>query len=284
MSNVTIRPYRQEDRPRLVELWQTGFGDTKDYIDAYHAMFLKPDGCFVAEADGQVVSAMYIMDGPLLFPPSGRSLSTSYTYALTTDPAYRGRGIGTAVYKACTEASLLRSDAACVMPADMALYPFYERAAGCVPVSRIREAIIPRAELTGTVRDAASPISAGEYYLRRKALLRGRPYAVMTPSLLALEAQHMRRFGGGMFDLDGDIAAVELDGDTCRVLELLAPEGDWADVLATVAQRFPAERYAVRTPLFFPGPGQERPFVLAALSPDIREPLPDDLWWGFAFD
>ena len=51
-----------------------------------------------------------------------------------------------------------------------------------------------------------------------------------------------------------------------------------------VAARFPAERYEVRTPLFYPGPGLARPFVLGSVGPDVREPLPDQLWWGFAFD
>ncbi len=284
MDNVTIRSWRKEDLPRLVTLWQEGFGDDKAYIDAYHSIYLKSGSCLVAEADGEVVSAMYIMNGPLLFPPSGRSLSTAYTYALTTDRAWRGRGIGAAVYKACTAAALQWADAACVLPSEPGLYPFYEKATGCIPVSRIREARISLEDIPGTARDNIASISSGEYYLRRKALLRGLPYAVMTPTLLTLETLHMRRFGGGMLDLDGDIAAVEMDGDTCRVLELLAPEGDWADVLATVAYCFPAKQYDVRTPLFFPGPGEERPFVLAALGPEIRVPLPDDLWWGFAFD
>ena len=94
----------------------------------------------------------------------------------------------------------------------------------------------------------------------------------------------MRLFGGGMFSVEEDVAAVEMNGDVCRVLELLAPEGDWAQVLAAVADRFPAKEYVVRTPLFYPGPGEIRPFVLAALSPEIRQPLPAELWWGFAFD
>ena len=284
MDNVIIRPWRPDDLPRLVALWREGFGDDESYIDAFHALFLKPDACLVAEADGKAVSAMYIINGPLLFPPSGRSLSTAYTYALATDPAYRNRGIGTAVYKACTSAALQWADASCVLPAEPGLYGFYAKASNAVPMSRIREALIPREALTGVVRGAAASISAGEYYLRRKALLRGQPYAVMTPALLSLESLHMQRFGGGMLDLDGDIAAVEMDGDTCRILELLAPEGDWEDVLATVADRFPAERYAVRSPLFFPGPEQIRPFVLGTLNPELQMSVPDVLWWGFAFD
>ncbi len=284
MSQPDIRFARKEDVPRLTALWQDAFGDSQDYIDRFFGLFLHPDSCLAAEVDGKLVSAMYLMDGPLLFPPSGRSLSTTYTYALATDPAYQGQGIGTAVYKACVDAALERSDAACVLPAEKALYPFYERAASCKPVSQVRQAVLTRDQVApGRAEDAVS-VSLGEYYLRRKAILRGRPYALMTRDMFTLEQYQMQRFGGGFISVDGDIAAVEMDGDACRVLELLAPEADWMDVLAAVAARFPAARYELRTPLFFPGPGEERPFILATVRPDAPLLALPGLWWGFAFD
>ena len=101
---------------------------------------------------------------------------------------------------------------------------------------------------------------------------------------LAMESYHMKRFGGGYLSIDGDIAAVEMDGDVCRVIELLAPEGDWREVLEAIAGRFPAEKYLVRSPVFFPGPETERPFMMASLSPDAKTQPPAQLWWGFAFD
>ena len=283
MSDHIIRPWRQEDLPRLEKLWTEAFGDDADYISAFRAHFLRPDTCLVAEADGMAVSAMYILDGPILFPPDGTSLTTAYTYALATDPAYRGRGIGTAVYRACVDAALRHVDAACVLPSEKALYSFYEKANGSTPVSWVREALIPREELIGPA-PGADVISAGEYYLRRKSILRGLPYAVVTTSFLAMEAYHMNRFGGGYLSVDGDIAAVEMDGDTCRVLELLAPEGDWLEVMQAVAEKFPAKKYLVRSPVFFPGPGDVRPFMLATLSPDAKATPPEKLWWGFVFD
>ena len=284
MNDFIVRPWRSEDVPQLAALWAEVFGDSQEYIDKFFSLFLKPGGCMVGQADGRAVSAMYIMDGPLLFPPEGRSLPTAYTYALATDPAYRGRGIGTAVYRACVRAALERADAACVLPAEPSLYDFYSRAAGCVPVSAVREAVFTHEELAGPAEDTAVPISAGEYYLRRKALLRGHPYAVMQTGFMALEGYHIQQFGGGFLSVDGDIAVVELGSDTCRVLELLSPEGDWQDVLRAVAALYPAARYEVRSPVYLPGPGEARPFMLAALRPDV--PLPDmkELWWGFAFD
>ncbi len=283
MSEFTIRPWRKEDRPRLMTLWQDAFGDDTDYIEKFFSLFLRPDACIVAEAEGQAVSAMYVLDGPVLFPPAGKSLSTAYTYALATDPAWRDRGIGTAVYKACVRAALERADAACVLPASPELYAFYEKASGCIPVSSVREAVFARDEIPAADRTAA-PISVGEYYLRRKAVLRGQPYTVLTADLFALESYHIQRFGGGLFSVDGDIAVVEMDGPTCRIVELLAPEGDWMGVLGAIAERFPAERYLVRSPLFCPGPGRARPFVMAAVRPGSALSGGSDLWWGFAFD
>ena len=283
MAEYIIRPWRQEDLPRLETLWTTAFGDDTDYIGAFRANFLQSGSCLVAEADGKAVSAMYILDGPILFPPDGTSLSTAYTYALATDPAYRGRGIGSAVYRACVDKALQVVDAACVLPSEDSLYSFYEKANGSVPVSWVREGVYPREELTSPA-PGADVISAGEYYLRRKSILRGLPYAVVTMSFLAMESYHMKRFGGGYLSVDGDIAAVEMDGDTCRVLELLAPEGDWQDVLAAIAKVFPAERYLVRSPVFFPGPEKERPFMMASLNPAAKAQPPAGLWWGFAFD
>lgn len=284
MRDPMIRPWRQDDLPRLAALWQEAFGDDRAYIDKYHSLFLKPGSCLVAEVDGKPVSAMYIMPGPMLFPPSGKSVPTIYTYALATDPAYRGRGIGTAVYKACSALALSRADAACVLPSGPELYPFYEKANGCVPVSFIREATFTRDDLKAVRAAEAVPITAGEYYLRRKSILRGRPYAVMGGEYLALETYHMRRFGGGFFSLDGDVAAVEMDHGVCRVPELLDADSDGMEAIAAIAAMFPADSYVVRTPVFFSAPGTVRPFMLAALEPELDTLLPDDLWWGFAFD
>ena len=284
MSQLDIRYARPEEKPQLAALWQTAFGDDQDYIRRFFTLFLRPDTCIAAVQDGKVVSAMYLMDGPLLFPPSGKSLSTTYTYALATDPAWRGRGIGTAVYRACARAALERTDAACVLPAEQELYAFYERAVPSVPVSFVRQATLSREEVPAGDPAAAAPISVGEYYLRRKAILRGQPYALMPRDFFSMELYQMQRFGGAFLSVDGDIAVVEHSGDTCRVLELLAPESDWPDVLAAVAARFPAARYELRTPLFFPGPGQERPFMLAVTRPDAPLPSLPTLWWGFAFD
>lgn len=285
MSDHIIRPWREEDRPRLVALWREAFGDDEAYIRAFHDQFLLHDGCLVAEAEGQVVSAMYILDGPLLFPPSDMAMSSAYLYALATDPAWRGRGIGTAVYRACVTAALQRQDAACVLPADTSQVHFYRMAGGVVPVSYIREGHIPAEELSPRPPErVAEPISLGEYYLRRKSLLRGTPYAVMPGTFMRMEARIMELYGGGFYSVDGDILAAEMDGDVCRVKELLAPGGDWKEVLEAAAVHLPAREYEVRTPLVLEGPGEIRPYMTAVFRSTVADPTAGKLWWGFAFD
>ena len=284
MSEWTLRSWREADLPALRSLWADAFGDDEAYIRTFHNLFLRPGSCIVAQAGDRVVSAMYILEGPLLFPPADTAMSTAYTYALATDPAWRGRGIGTAVYHACVASALERQDAACVLPAEPSLYDFYAKAAGASPVSYTREGTVLPEDLAGLARGKAQPVSVGEYFLRRKSLLRGQPYAVISGSFLTMESYTMKRFGGGFFSVEGDIAAAEMDGDTCRVLELLAPGGDWMEVLAAVAEKLPAKTYQVRSPLFMPGPEQTRPFMLAAFRPSSAARMPKGLWWGFAFD
>ena len=284
MSDLIIRPWREADRPRLVTLWQEAFRHDEAYIRAFHDQFLIHDSCLVAETEGQVVSAMYILDGPLLFPPSDMALSSAYLYGLATDPAWRGRGIGTAVYRACVTAALQRQDAACVLPGDEAQFHFFRMAGGVVPVSYIREGRIAAAELSPQPGRDAERISLGEYYLRRKSLLRGTPYAVMPGSFLSMEARAMELYGGGFFSVDGDILAADIDGDVCRVRELLAPGGDWKEVLEAAAVHLPAKEYEVRTPLVLEGPGQVRPYMTAVFRSTVSDPTAGKLWWGFAFD
>ncbi len=283
MAEFIIRPWQTSDLPAMENLWNQAFGDDSDYLQVFQKTFLHPGSCLIAEAGGKPVSAMYILEGPMLFPPDGHSLTTAYTYALATDPAFRRQGIGSAVYKSCVQQALQTVDAACVLPAGPDLYPFYQKTGGCVPVSWAREAVLTREEL-GSSRRRADRITPGEYYLRRKSLLRGYPYAMTTGNFLAMQAYHIRRFGGGFLSLDGDVAAVEMAGDTCRILELLAPEGDWYLSLPAVAELFPAEHYEIRSPVFFPGPEQVRPFMMATLDGPPLDKSAKDLWWGFAFD
>lgn len=280
MSDFLLRPASDADRPALRDLWQRVFGDGDAYIDSFFERLLPGGGCVVAEADGRPVSAMYVLRGLLLLPYRKKRLTAAYTYALATLPEYRGRGIGTAVYKAANAEALAGADAGCVLPAEAGLFPFYENATGAKPLGFIREARLPRAELADTERVMSMRLPGWQYGGIREQYLSGMPHAVFGEALY----DHLEETGTEFFMLDGGVAAVETEGSVCRITELLVPDGDPAAHIATLAAWCPAEEYVVRTPLFYDGPGAARPLVLAALNAAPDFPMTGDLWWGFGLE
>ena len=285
MSDYTIRPWQPGDEAALIELWKTGFGDDEDYIRNFHARFLNIDACLVAECDGKPVSAMYILDGITLFPFRRNTLSAAYTYALATLPEYRGRGIGTAVYRACCEAIWNRGiDAACVLPAEESLYPFYQNATHARPVCAVRETHYTAAELKAVTPTRCIRVGGAEYAAMRSGFLANEAHADMNDDFCLWQEENTDRFGGGMFMLVGGLASAVMEGSRCVIQELLMPNGDEKAAAAAVAAFCPAGEYTVRAPAYWDGDGTVRPTVLASFRSEPKFFVPDDLWWGFAFD
>lgn len=285
MPDYTLRRLRAGDETALRAIWRAGFGDTDEYIDAFFAQFLRPDSVVIAEADGKPVSAMYLLDGPTLWPFRKNHLTSAYAYALATLPDYRGRGIGGAVYRAVCEFGFERGfDAVCVLPAEDGLYPFYEAGGGARVISSVRQVEYTADELKAAPRTMCARISVEEYSNIRELLLATEAHGAMPESFYRWQDEQFERFGGGWFVLGGGCATVERDGDVCRVRELILPEGDELAAAASLAAYCRAERYVVRSPAFWPGRGEVKRHMLARFR---REPdffLPDDLWWGFSFD
>ena len=285
MMDYKLRFWNPGDEDALRRVWKAGFGDSDAFIGEFFARFLKPCACLLAEADGAPVSAMYILEGPVLRPYPGRELISAYTYALATLPAYRGRGIGAAVYKACCEAAFSGgAGAACVLPAEEDLYPFYETAVKNRTASAVREAHYSREELLAVKPSLCARIGAEEYAARRETLLAGRPHGVMPEDFYKWQQTLFGLSGGGFFTVGGGVAAAETEGSVCYFREFLDPCGGAAEAAAAIAAFCPAKDYVVRAPLFFSGPGEARRFVLGALTREPDVPYPEDLWWGFAFD
>jgi GNAT superfamily N-acetyltransferase len=281
MTNYILRPWQPQDKQALIDLWQIAFGDERSYIEGFHNAFLTDENsCVVAEAQGKVVSAMYVIPGHTLYPYRKNTLSAGYTYALATLPDYRGQGIGQAVYKAANEAALKGADLACVLPAEEGLYPFYEKATGAAPLSYIKEARFTRDELAAVPTGMAARIPALKYAGMREMLLGGMPHVTFPNEYFDL----MEQSDTGFFVLEGGVAAAETEGDVCRITELLDPNTDGMKSIASIAKWCPAEEYIVRSPVFFNGPGAVRPLVLATAGSKPAYPMPNDLWWGFGLE
>ena len=280
MCEYILRDWQPGDDGALKTLWKTCFGDTDEFIDGFFDLFPRQDACVVAEADGRPVSAMYILPGQHLFPYRKKTLTAGYAYALATLPEYRNRGIGRAVYKAVSDRILQTADAACVLPAEQTLYPFYENAAGAAPLSYIREARLTKADLAGITPSMGARFPTLEYQAVRSQILSGLPYAVLPEEFYEL----MEASGVEFFVLEHGVAAAETSNGVCRILELLDPDTDAMSSIAGVARWCRAEEYIVRSPLFFDGPGEARPYMLAALKQPPSFPMTGDLWWGLGLE
>ena len=281
MNDFTIREWAPADRPALKALWKTCFEDDDDvFIDAFFEAYLLPGSCLVAEADGQVVSAMYAVPGVTLQLMRRETLNAGYTYALATLPAYRGRGIGSAVYRALCDKVLASADAACVIPAEPALFPLYENASGAKPAAYLREARFAREPLMELHARPAVRFPAHRYGALRENLLAGFPHASFDADYYELH----ELAGVEFFLLEDGLAAAETLDGVCCVRELIDTRRDAMTALAAVAHWCPADEYVVRTPLFLDGPGEARPYALAVTADPEAEPLPKDLWWGFGLE
>ena len=280
MSDFRIRTWTAEDRPQLKALWQIAFGDSENYIDAFMESFLKPDTCLVAEQDSKVVSAMYILSSLEFHLKRKTVLSAGYTYALATLPEYRGRGIGSAVYKACSDLILKSSDISCVLPAQSDLYPFYEESSGAKPVSFVRESVFSRADLEKAEPFRAMRVTAIDYSRMRDALLSDKPHVSFPDAFFTM----MESSGMEFMMLESGLAAAETIDGICYIRELLDPTDNTLRSAAGVAYWCSAEQYVVRTPLFTDGPGVERPYMLAVRNPEPVSEIPAELWWGFGLE
>ncbi len=280
MHEHLIRDWEASDLDALKALWKTCFEDDDMFIEAFMDAYLKPGSCVVAEADGQVVSAMYAVPDVTLRLGHRGSMTAGYTYALATRPDFRGRGVGSDVYRALCDRVLASSDAACVVPTEPALFPLYEKANGAAPIAYLREARLEREPLIALHPRASMRFPAYRYGKVREDLLAVMPHAVFDESFYELH----ETAGVEFFLLEDGLAAAETLGDVCIVHELLDTNRDHMSAIAAIAHWCPADEYIVRTPLFLDGPGEARPYALAVTAKAPEAPLPDDLWWGFGLE
>ena len=87
MSELVIRPAREEDSPALRGLWAGVFGDGEELIGAFFRLLWRPEDCAVAECGGQLVSMGFCLPGA-----AALGLRCSYIYAMATSAPFRGRG------------------------------------------------------------------------------------------------------------------------------------------------------------------------------------------------
>lgn len=286
MKDILIRSWKPQDLPDLRKIFTVCFGDPPEIAEAFHRVFLNaPEACTLAAVpeagrpEGRPVAAVYCLPGPELRFPE-RRVASVYLYAFGCLPEWRGRGITKHVYTTVFREAGERAPACCLIPVSDSLMQAYNRT-GCtfVPLGRSRFARVTAGEIPAAGALPAERISRQEYARRREEWLNHRPHAVYPEAFYSLGEE----YGYAWLAFPGALAAVIPAGDRCIVAELLCPEADPDRALAGVAEACPAEEYEIRTPVFFPGPGEIRPFAyIHAEAEDL--PVNREFWYPFGLE
>ena len=126
MSGFTLRMAEETDTSDICRVWRLSFGDEEETVRSLLLDVGLLETAVVAEAEGRVRSVMLSFDG-LRFGET----NAAYLYALCTDPACRGQGMGEAVVRKSVFAAFRRGAALCCLhPASASLAAWYERILG----------------------------------------------------------------------------------------------------------------------------------------------------------
>ena len=110
----------------LINLWYKVFGDEEEYIRLFFKEAYFDGECFVAEIDGEVVSALYLLKSDIKC--DGKAFKGRYLYAAATLPEYRGQGLmSKLINEALDYVREEKLDFIALVPADDGLYDYYSR-------------------------------------------------------------------------------------------------------------------------------------------------------------
>ncbi len=136
----------EEDKPQLIYLWKTVFGDSDDVINYFLSHVVSLKDIFAYKTDGKIVSAFYLVDAPLK-KTDGTERKMKYLYAAATLPRYRTRGIMTEMIEyASVITELSEYEGISLYPAEEKLYAYYSKF-GFASVFRIKKFKIKKSQI-----------------------------------------------------------------------------------------------------------------------------------------
>lgn len=125
---MTIELFRagKAYRGAALSLWQRVFGDPPEMISAFFDSAPFEQTCFAAMSGHTLAGMLFSL--PAVFCLDGTANESRYLYAVATDPAFRGRGIMTALEAyACDTARAEGARFAALVPASPPLFSMYRK-------------------------------------------------------------------------------------------------------------------------------------------------------------
>ncbi len=270
MTDMIVREYRPEDIPALSALWARVFGDSVALIGDFFRLLPDMGTGLAAEADGEIAGAAYIITGMELADCGNRPPVCGYIYAVAVEERFRGLGLGGRLTLAAAEKGRERgASIICTLPAESALYNWYEKLLGVQCALSRAESRLPAAG-----GEPVMALSSTEYMLWRETMLRGRCRLRLSNPSLEFQRLLCREYGGGFFAAGGCVGAAYREGDEALIRELIGPEEARPRCAAAIAAHLGA-KYAL---LYTPAPAG-RPYIAA-----LPGAIPPGCVWNLSFD
>jgi len=123
---MNIRTANENDKKQLYSLWNEAFGDSDEVIDMFYKSVIKADNTVLAEEDGRVISALYLIKAEITV--NKKDYKAYYIYAAATDKKYRRRGVMGKLLEFCSALSEKRNvDYLFLHPETEKLYSYYAK-------------------------------------------------------------------------------------------------------------------------------------------------------------
>lgn len=253
-----IRRARRADIPRLMELWQAAFGDSREYISFFFQHRFSPQDTFLHEEEGRPVSAFYLLDARLCGAEA--AYTVKYLYAACTDAAFRGQGLMRSLIE-CAARALAESGVDCIAlaPASQGLFHYY---AGCGFQSAFfcETARLSQPELERAAAGCFAPVHSltpPEMAQMRRAALQGLAYLAWDEAALQYALAEHRLSGGSAIAVrlsEGELGycLFRLESGACFAQEFLAGTGSAASALFAQLYRLGAREIVLRRPAGMP--------------------------------
>ena len=205
---MRCRAIRQSDLPSLKALWLRCFEEKEEAVNLFFERNLLYTHAYLAEDGGAVIAAVYLIDCQLGGRPA------HYLCGAATDPAYRRKGVMSALIDFALHDAAARGDCYSVLlPADEGLYRFYAKlgyAVGGTVCGRefaAQPCTVPFAEAVGT--EALQRRCGGDKFL------------LWNNDNIQFAIEYYACYGAQVLRTDRLLALYEQDGDRAEVFYAL---------------------------------------------------------------